>query len=82
MGAEAALAVLDADEESPPSVICIDGNQIVKKPLMECVERVLYLIKLKKNSNMLSQKIFLHASFCIVLDCCSSRTVGAIHKRK
>ncbi len=40
MGAEAALAVLDADEESPPSVICIDGNQIVKKPLMECVERV------------------------------------------
>ena len=40
MGAEAALAVLDADEHSPPSVICIDGNQIVKKPLMECVERV------------------------------------------
>ena len=40
MGAEAALAVLDADEDSPPSVICIDGNQIVKKPLMECVERV------------------------------------------
>ena len=43
MGAEAALAVLDADEESPPSVICIDGNQIVKKPLMECVERVWFL---------------------------------------
>ena len=40
MGAEAALAVLDADEHSPPSVICIDGNQIVKKPLMECVEKV------------------------------------------
>ncbi|XP_028405982.1 ATP-dependent 6-phosphofructokinase, liver type-like [Dendronephthya gigantea] len=45
MGAEAALAVLDADEDSPPSVICIDGNQIVKKPLMECVERTLSIQK-------------------------------------
>ena len=47
MGAEAALAVLDADKDSPPSVICIDGNQIVKKPLMECVERVLILFYFK-----------------------------------
>lgn len=45
MGAEAALAVLDADEHSPPSVICIDGNQIVKKPLMECVEKTLSIQK-------------------------------------
>ena len=40
MGAEAALAVLDANADTPPCVICLDGNKIVKKPLMECVEKV------------------------------------------
>lgn len=42
MGAEAALAVLEARTDTPPSVICLDGNKIVKKPLMECVEKVQY----------------------------------------
>ena len=40
MGAEAALAVLEAEAETPSYVICLDGNQIVKRPLMDCVERV------------------------------------------
>lgn len=40
MGAEAALAVLDANAESAPCVICLDGNKITKRPLMECVEKV------------------------------------------
>ncbi|XP_046864101.1 ATP-dependent 6-phosphofructokinase, liver type-like [Xenia sp. Carnegie-2017] len=48
MGAEATLAVLDADEHSPPCVICIDGNQIVKKPLMECVEKTSRIQKVMK----------------------------------
>ena len=40
MGAEAALAVLDAKSETAPSVICLDGNKITKRPLMECVDKV------------------------------------------
>ena len=40
MGAKAALAVLDAKSDTAPSVICLDGNNITVKPLMECVEKV------------------------------------------
>ena len=40
MGAEAALAVLDAKPETAPCVICLDGNKITKRPLMECVNKV------------------------------------------
>lgn len=40
MGAEAVFAVLDAQQESPAVIIAIDGNQIVTKKLMQCVERV------------------------------------------
>ena len=40
MGAEAALAVLDAKADTAPCVICLDGNKITKRPLMECVEKV------------------------------------------
>lgn len=41
MGAEAALAVLDAKSETAPCVICLDGNKITKRNLMECVEKTL-----------------------------------------
>ncbi|XP_067047456.1 ATP-dependent 6-phosphofructokinase, muscle type-like isoform X1 [Acropora muricata] len=41
MGAEAALAVLDAKADTAPCVICLDGNKIAKRPLMECVEKTL-----------------------------------------
>ncbi|XP_030370642.1 ATP-dependent 6-phosphofructokinase isoform X2 [Scaptodrosophila lebanonensis] len=39
MGAEATLALMEATEESVPVVISLDGNQAVRVPLMECVER-------------------------------------------
>ncbi|KAL9963303.1 hypothetical protein ACROYT_G032490 [Oculina patagonica] len=41
MGAEAALAVLDAKSDTAPCVICLDGNKITKRPLMECVEKTI-----------------------------------------
>ncbi|XP_068736354.1 ATP-dependent 6-phosphofructokinase, muscle type-like isoform X1 [Montipora capricornis] len=41
MGAEAALAVLDAKADTAPCVVCLDGNRIIKRPLMECVEKTL-----------------------------------------
>ena len=40
MGAKAALAVLDAKADTAPCVICLDGNKITERPLMECVEKV------------------------------------------
>ena len=40
MGAEAVLALMDATANTPACVIAIDGNQIIRVPLMECVERV------------------------------------------
>ncbi|CAD6193057.1 unnamed protein product [Caenorhabditis auriculariae] len=39
MGAEAVLALMEMDNESEPCVISIDGNQMVRVPLMQCVER-------------------------------------------
>ncbi|KHN81652.1 6-phosphofructokinase [Toxocara canis] len=39
MGAEAAVALMEMDENSEPTVVSIDGNQMVRVPLMKCVER-------------------------------------------
>ncbi|KAH8269454.1 hypothetical protein KR018_003383, partial [Drosophila ironensis] len=39
MGAEATLALMEATPESVPVVISLDGNQAVRVPLMECVQR-------------------------------------------
>jgi 6-phosphofructokinase 1 len=39
MGAEAVLALMDATPETPACVISLDGNQSVRVPLMQCVER-------------------------------------------
>ncbi|KPU76148.1 uncharacterized protein Dana_GF12020, isoform J [Drosophila ananassae] len=39
MGAEATLALMEATKESVPVVISLDGNQAVRVPLMECVQR-------------------------------------------
>lgn len=39
MGAEAVLALLEMRPESHPVVISTDGNQMVRVPLMQCVER-------------------------------------------
>ena len=40
MGAEAVLALMDATPKTPACVVSLDGNQTVRVPLMECVERV------------------------------------------
>ena len=54
MGAEAALAVLDASAKTAPCVICLDGNKINKRPLMECVETVtLFFMNIESNSSLI-----------------------------
>lgn len=40
MGAEAVLALMDATANTPACVVSLDGNQTVRVPLMQCVERV------------------------------------------
>ena len=40
MGAEAVLALMDATPTTPACVVSLDGNQTVRVPLLECVERV------------------------------------------
>ena len=40
MGAEAVLALMDAKIDTPACVIALDCNQIIRVPLMECVQRV------------------------------------------
>lgn len=39
MGAEAVLALMEASENTEACVVSLDGNQAVRVPLMECVER-------------------------------------------
>ncbi len=39
MGAEAVLALMEMTQDSEPCVISIDGNQMVRVPLMACVKR-------------------------------------------
>lgn len=39
MGAEAVLALMEMTPESKPCVVSIDGNAIVRVPLMQCVQR-------------------------------------------
>lgn len=42
MGAEAVMALMDADRDpqQPACVIALVGNQVVRRPLMSCVEKV------------------------------------------
>jgi len=40
MGAEAVLALMEATDTTPPCVIAVDGNQIVRVPLKESVQKV------------------------------------------
>lgn len=52
MGAEATLALMEMKPESEPCVISIDGNSMVRVPLMDCVTRtqaVIYIILNIKN---------------------------------
>lgn len=51
MGAEAVLALLDATPETPACVVSLDGNQTVRVPLMECVERTKAVAAAMHNKN-------------------------------
>lgn len=39
MGAEAVMALMEAEGEAEACVVTLDGNQAVRLPLMECVRR-------------------------------------------
>lgn len=56
MGAEAVLALMDATPETPACVVSLDGNQTVRVPLMECVERVSICTELTCPADMLIQQ--------------------------
>ncbi|VBB29938.1 unnamed protein product [Acanthocheilonema viteae] len=45
MGAEAVLALMEMTPQSEPCVVSIDGNVIVRVPLMQCVQRTLAVKK-------------------------------------
>ncbi|KAK2726437.1 hypothetical protein QYM36_000768 [Artemia franciscana] len=38
MGAEAVMTLTEADPEKIPCVICLEGNQLVRRPLIDCVK--------------------------------------------
>jgi len=45
MGAEAVLALMDATPSTPAAVVSLDGNAIVRVPLMTCVEKTQFVSK-------------------------------------
>lgn len=51
MGAEAVMALMEADENTIPCVVSLDGNQAVRVPLMECVERTQAVAKAMAQKN-------------------------------
>ena len=81
MGAAAALVVLQASGEIPPSMIGVQGNQICQIPLMECVEATREInkamkecnferaLKLRGESFMRSLKVFHRLSACGSRNC-------------
>lgn len=51
MGAEAVLALMDATPTTPACVVSLDGNQTVRVPLLECVERTKAVQKAMNEKN-------------------------------
>ncbi|KAM7344350.1 ATP-dependent 6-phosphofructokinase isoform 2-T2 [Cochliomyia hominivorax] len=51
MGAEATLALMEAKDDTVPVVVSLDGNQAVRVPLMECVERTQAVAKAMSEKN-------------------------------
>lgn len=51
MGAEAVMALMEADEHSEPCVVSLDGNQAIRVPLMQCVERTQAVAKAMAEKN-------------------------------
>ena len=40
MGAEAVMSLMESTSDTPPCVVTVDGNQIMRVPLVEAVQRV------------------------------------------
>ncbi|KRY66908.1 6-phosphofructokinase, partial [Trichinella pseudospiralis] len=51
MGAEAVLALMDTSPDAESCVIALDGNSIVRVPLMQCVERTQLVQKAMEEKN-------------------------------
>lgn len=51
MGAEAVMALMEATEATIPCVVSLDGNQAIRVPLMECVERTQAVAKAMAEKN-------------------------------
>ncbi|XP_058465453.1 ATP-dependent 6-phosphofructokinase isoform X1 [Malaya genurostris] len=51
MGAEAVMALMEADENTEPCVVSLDGNQAVRVPLMECVKRTKAVMEAMADKN-------------------------------
>jgi len=51
MGAEAVLALMEAEAETEPCVVSLDGNQAVRLPLMECVIKTQAVSKAMSEQN-------------------------------
>lgn len=51
MGAEAVMALMEATPETEACVVSLDGNQAVRLPLMECVERTKAVAKAMADRN-------------------------------
>ncbi|XP_069704189.1 ATP-dependent 6-phosphofructokinase isoform X2 [Periplaneta americana] len=51
MGAEAVMALMEATPETESCVVSLDGNQAVRLPLMECVEKTKAVTKAMANKD-------------------------------
>lgn len=55
MGVEAVVALMEATSNTEPCVICTEGTQLIRQPLMDCINRTIdvgkvnfiYLVLLK-----------------------------------
>lgn len=61
MGAEAVLALMESSDET--CVISIDGNQIVRLPLMECVAKTQSVAKVRNKHIQLN--IIVSLKYCL-----------------
>ena len=51
LGAEAVFALMDATPETEPCVVTLVGNNVVRVPLMKCVEKTQAVAKAMENKN-------------------------------
>uniref|UniRef100_A0AAQ4Q8X6 6-phosphofructokinase n=1 Tax=Gasterosteus aculeatus aculeatus TaxID=481459 RepID=A0AAQ4Q8X6_GASAC len=59
MGVEAVMALLEATPQTPACVVSLSGNQAVRLPLMECVQRLIQRFKISLN-NWNTYKLLAH----------------------